>query len=79
MQFDLESVIKEPYTKKTSGIRVLKLTWGFMVLGVWAYVSIHTGVMVAIPDSVTTTLLGILGIGAVTRFAERPTEPKTST
>lgn len=59
---------------KISSTRVGFLLWVVVVLAVWAYVSIRTMSMPAIPESVIV-LLGILMTGKVTqKFAEKPKE-----
>lgn len=54
-----------------SSSRCLMLVWGVVVLGVWAYISIHTGGLVSIPSEAVTILLGLVGFKTVQRFGEK--------
>jgi hypothetical protein len=54
-----------------SSSRCLMLLWGIVTLGIWAYVSVHTGVLVSIPEPSVTILLGLVGFKTVQRFGEK--------
>jgi len=66
----LQSII-EDNSGGLSSIRILMLIWGIGVFGVWLYVSIHTGSMSSVPDSIITILLGTTAVKTVQRFGEK--------
>ena len=46
---------------KLSQTRVIALAWGLGVLGVWLFVSVTTGTLVAIPKEIVYLTLGMQG------------------
>lgn len=74
--------ILEDNSGGASSSRVLMLVWGLGVFVVWCYISLHTGVMLALPETVITVLLGMSAMKVVQRFGEKsdkdipPTPPK---
>lgn len=57
-----------------SSTRLLMLMWGICVLAVWTYISLHTGTMVTLPETVITVLLGTSAMKVVQRFSEKETK-----
>ena len=69
-----ENWVKQMISDNTGGAsasRFLLLAWGLGVLGIWIFVSIHTGGFVPIPTDVTTILLGLSATKTVQRFGEK--------
>ena len=69
-----ENWVKQMISDNTGGAsasRFLLLAWGLGVLGIWIFVSIHTGVFAPIPGDVTTILLGLSATKTVQRFGEK--------
>ena len=58
-----------------SSTRILMLSWGLVVLAVWAFGSItatiHNKPQPTLDSSVVTITLGITGVKAVQRFGEK--------
>jgi len=68
--------ILEDNSGGASSTRILMLVWGVGVFVVWAYISLHTGVMVVLPETVITVLLGTSAMKVVQRFGEKPEDKK---
>ena len=69
-----ENWVKQMISDNTGGAsasRFLLLAWGLGVLGIWVFISIHTGVFAPIPGDVTTVLLGLSAAKTVQRFGEK--------
>jgi len=54
-----------------SSARILMLVWGLGVFIVWCYISLHSGVMLSLPETVITVLLGMSAMKVVQRFGEK--------
>lgn len=57
-----------------SSMRLIFLTWGLGLFLVWAGISIRTGTLQPLPDSLIILTLGISGTKAVQRFGEKSVE-----
>ena len=69
-----ENWVKQMISDNTGGAsasRFLLLAWGLGVLGIWVFISIHTGGFVPIPTDVTTILLGLSATKTVQRAFEK--------
>lgn len=57
-----------------SSMRLVFLTWTLGLFFIWAGISIRTGVLQPLPDSVIILALGVSGTKAVQRFGEKSVE-----
>ncbi len=58
-----------------SASRLLMLGWGFVILGVWTFASIHAKALVPIDNSVITMFGVAVGGKVVQRFGEKNDSP----
>jgi uncharacterized membrane protein len=66
----LSGFIKEKDGKPSSS-RLLILLWGGGVFGIWAFSSIKSATLQAIPDSVITILAALVSAKTIQRFGEK--------
>ena len=67
--FDPGRLIKDR-DGKPSAMRLVQLIWGLGLFGVWSYMSIHAGTLVAIPESVIVIFIGVITGKAIQSFGE---------
>lgn len=74
----LGNFFEESDSKKKSVIRLVFFLWGLGILLSWSYVSITTGKLASIDNSVVTTFLGLSAAKATQRYleTEKTTEEK---